>query len=252
MNKFTEDKGTDERILWAELMDNASAYTCPQVEPVQTMNGLIYINSFGKQEMHNCYFLNALTACTEANGQNVSLQFVQDADGNNYSSEYKNLLPLTQLLSIETDNRRDESTDPYSLKEMVSKDNPYIEIVAPFTFSFVNTNITDDDDSLSIINTTGSCKITFHNVANWYCAGAPYPDPIEDDDQNNPKVTYEQWLSHDKSHLTIIGGSSNAKVKGGVAGQVIGYASKKTTVTIEVTGGYGSKVRSLKNWLIKD
>lgn len=105
----------------------------------------------------------------------------------------------------------------------------YYEIIAPFSFQFANNN-TDGTGKIQIVNTKGTCRITFENVANWACAGAIGTETVTGSgtlENNTP------WELHDTHHLSIWGKSANAAVKKGIDGHIIGYASPETTVYIE-------------------
>lgn len=65
--------------------------------------------------------------------------------------------------------------------DLFSDERQYIEIISPFAFSFDNINsgsvtYSDKDDkvgkqSIVIVNSDKTCRITFDDVANWFCAG---------------------------------------------------------------------------------
>lgn len=136
-------------------------------------------------------------------------------------------------------------------------DKDFVEIVAPFSFTYenLNTNVENGQD-IVIINTGGSkrgkCRITFSGVANWFCAGEPGTTQIV---SSGKKDNEAQWIDHYKYHQTIIGNSKNAEINGGSGGVLLGYASPSTTVTIEVrkseSGGgiSGWQTISISDWI---
>lgn len=119
-------------------------------------------------------------------------------------------------------------------KVKTPKPNVVYEIVAPFSFKFENVNNagTNDNKHIVILSADGKYRITFNKVANWFCAGSDGKPSDYENSGNNAS-----WLRH--VHQTIIGNSSNAKVKGGSAGCIIGYGYDDTTVIIEEIGNGG-------------
>lgn len=107
------------------------------------------------------------------------------------------------------------------------------EIIAPFDFDFVNYN-TDGTNSIIIRNKRNNCRVTFGNVANWFCAG---PVGTTMTVGKNVENTVKTWEEHNGAHQTVIGNTNNAKIQSGSAGQILGYATPSTTVTIEVLQG---------------
>lgn len=135
-------------------------------------------------------------------------------------------------------------------------DEPYAEIVAPFSFTYenLNTNVENGQD-IVIINTGGSkrgrCRITFSGVANWFCADIP---GTEQTVASGTRKDNAPWDEHYKYHQTIIGNSKNAEINGGSGGVLLGYASAETTVKIEVrksdsSGISGWQTVSISNWI---
>lgn len=112
----------------------------------------------------------------------------------------------------------------------------YPEIIAPFGFTFgnINSDVRDDgsgniQQSIVIYNNTANCRITFGNVANWFCAGTVGTTSIKSNNSDG-KIP---WENHYTTHHSIIGNSANSSVKGGTSGSVIGYAKSDTTILIE-------------------
>lgn len=132
------------------------------------------------------------------------------------------------------------STNPVSLADLgataTGGTDGYYELIAPFSFMFSNNN-TDGTHTIQIINTSGTCRITYSNIANWGCAGSPGTIT------QTGSGTYEDtttWIDHDKKHLSVWGKSSNAIVKKGIDGTVIGYGTPETTITIEKLSSEGA------------
>ena len=118
----------------------------------------------------------------------------------------------------------------------------YYELIAPFSFVFGNNN-TDSTNIIQLVSTTGNCRITFSNVANWYCAG-----PVGTVSQTG-SGTYENetaWDMHDDKHLSVIGKSTNAVVNHGSSGYVVGYGTSETTILVEVLTSDGFEPISLR------
>ena len=151
------------------------------------------------------------------------------------------------------------NTGTHTLAELFTNDifsnGDYIEIVAPFNFAFDNINSasTSKDEStgedvqkIVIVNSSGTCRITFNNVSNWFCAGPEGTTSVG----GTGSAASTPWEEHYKVHHTVIGNSSNATVSGGLAGNVIGYAGKNTTITIEVLNGTRYESCSLKEFIL--
>lgn len=135
-----------------------------------------------------------------------------------------------------------------------------VKIIAPFNFSFANNN-TDDtmtEKKIVIQNNSGTCRITFDYVANWFCAGE-YGTSYTTGYGTTETTT--EWALHgatgtdsttgsswNAGHCTIVGTTSNASIKYGDAGACIGYANSNTTVTIEQIGS-GAKTLSIKEFI---
>lgn len=133
---------------------------------------------------------------------------------------------------------------------------PYVEIVAPFDFSFLNNNTDGEQtpEKIVILSSSGDVKMTFDNCANWYCAGEPAEFIPGGEALNNGNVedVSVAWNEHGRGgapHYTIIGPSKNAYVRGGSYGKVIGYADADTTVKIEVLENGEWRQITLKSWL---
>ncbi|MCM1440111.1 MAG: hypothetical protein NC131_13050 [Roseburia sp.] len=107
----------------------------------------------------------------------------------------------------------------------------YYEIIAPFAFTFDCSNIDENRDVLTIISTNRQVRITFEGLANWFCAGPPGTETVY---KNAGDDVTCKWEQHGQHHASIIGSSKNADKNGGSAGDLIGYASGSTTMTLQV------------------
>ena len=148
-------------------------------------------------------------------------------------------------LSLNSDNI--EKSQTQTMSSLVNGiTGEYVEIIAPFKFLFDSVN-TIDPTKISIMNSSGNCMLVFEDTANWFCAG-----PIGTESENNDGSTAvpEDWVNH--QHNTVMGSSSNAVISGGQAGQVIGYATKDTKVSIyaKVNGSDEWTQISVKDWLL--
>ncbi len=136
-------------------------------------------------------------------------------------------------------------TDSLMLGDLWNIDgDTYVELVAPFNFTFGNINTTDND-TIIITNTLGNCRITFSGVANWFCAGTPGTSWLTGSGTANNLTA---WEDHGKqtrgadgsninaAHLTIVGKTSNSQINGGTVKDVVGYGTADTSVYIEVYG----------------
>ena len=205
---------TDSSIDLVQQMTGARRLTCPQVDMVKTsdqvfnvstLTGNNYTNAFGAKVM----FITLPGAGVES-GANL-----KDGDALNVSLNTKGSLPGASTFTMG------------DVWDFTDKD--YVELIAPFNFSFNNVNTTDGENII-IVNTKGNCRITFGNVANWFCAGTPGTTQVTSSGKED-NVT--QWEDHINNHHTVIGATTNASVSGGSARDLIGYAKADTTVTIE-------------------
>lgn len=139
----------------------------------------------------------------------------------------------------------------FGRSDMVDEqDMEYIAIIAPFSFAFENTNTSlENGGDIVIVNNGGSrkgkCRITFKNVANWFCAGTPGTQMEVHDGKGLGEY---KWIEHSKYHQTIIGNSKNAELSTGSSGTVIGYANDETTIIIEVYDGSWKQV-TIYDWI---
>lgn len=205
---------TDSSIDLVRQMTGARRLTCPQTDMVKTSDQVFNVSTLTGNNYDNAYgakvmFITLVGAGVES-GANL-----KDGDALSKSLNTKGDLPGANTFTI---------GDVWDLE-----DKDYIELVAPFTFTFNNVNTTDGEN-IVIVNTKGNCRITFGNVANWFCAGTPGTTQVTTSGKED-NVT--QWEDHINSHHTVIGNTTNASVSGGSARDLIGYAKANTTVTIE-------------------
>lgn len=110
-------------------------------------------------------------------------------------------------------------------------DNCY-EIVAPFAYSFVTTNFdVSNNNTITIINKSGTCKMIVSNPANWFCAGK-YGTETVYSNTNDPAP----WEEHNNHHITKVGYGSNG-YESGSPGDLIGYGNAGTEITFYAYSG---------------
>ena len=245
--KSEVDKAGSSALLYQELIGTRTIQ-CPVTDLSQTRNGVVsvlglYGSSINKSAYNNivfflgqeCYsdLVNLYRDGEEVSTKTLSLQFGLDAK----ILSSKEAVTIGKLLhtSVITDG-----------KGAIS--NP-VELVAPFNFIFDNLN-SNPDKSIVILNKGGDIKITFSNVANWFCAGTYGTTMTVGNGKDSGNVC--TWEEHNSNHLTIIGKSQNSEVTGGTAGDVIGYATVDTTVSIELRDSNGNwRPISISEWLSK-
>ena len=173
----------------------------------------------------------------------------QDTGVNPMIDDYDTVLRLSDAAS---------SSNPALINDLFTVDlfasDEYVTIIAPFPYAFENLNSSYSIDkdtgavtqNIVITNTEGTCKITFGNVANWFCAGVPGTQSVVGTNSDGIK----EWEDHYAAHHSVVGNSANAVVRGGNAGEIIGYADRDTTITIEVTNSSGYRKISLRDFLV--
>lgn len=107
----------------------------------------------------------------------------------------------------------------------------YIEIIAPFGYTFDCSNIDEERTTISIVSSNRQLKLVFDDVVNWFCAG---PYGTQSVYMNAGEDIVCPWEEHGDHHSTIIGHSKNADISGGSAGDLIGYATDSTKMTLYV------------------
>lgn len=201
------------------------ALTCPAITRESTKNGRVVLTSIWGSYYDHPYDLSCLFL------------------SNNALSSGSTINP--SLSSFESDlmlSAEDKTADSVLIKDLFTVDvfgtTGCTEIIAPFTFMYsnMNTSVKIDDSTKAIVqdivitNLKGNCRITFSNVANWFCAGPIGTESLK----SNTSDGIVAWENHATAHHSIIGDSPNAIVRGGVSGDVIGYANSNTSITIEV------------------
>ena len=144
----------------------------------------------------------------------------------------------------------------------------YIEIIAPFDFTFVNNNTDSEDEpeDIIIVSNDGSIMMKFKNCANWFCAGSPYEEQemeeYIDRETDEQSLRVVDWKYHARTsrdteqvvgaHYTIVGSSANATINGGSSGCVIGYADDNTTMEILYRNVAENRwmTITIKDWLV--
>ena len=105
------------------------------------------------------------------------------------------------------------------------------EIIAPFAYTFDNSNIDNDRYTISIVSSNRQVKIVFEDIANWFCAGPVGTQTVY---MNAGDDVHCNWSEHGDHHATIIGSSRNAAKSGGSAGDLIAYGKNSTKMTLYV------------------
>lgn len=99
----------------------------------------------------------------------------------------------------------------------------YYEIVAPFAYSYVTSTFdVNESRSITLMNSSGTCKMIITNYANWFCAGK-YGTQTKFSNVDDPA----DWEEHDNHHLTKVGYGSNG-YESGSPGDLIGYGNEST------------------------
>ena len=205
---------TDSSIDLAQQMSGARILTCPQTYIVKTSDHVFNVST--------------LTSNNYTNAFGAKVMFITlPGAGVESGANLKEGTALNKSLNMKGDLPRAGTFTMGDVWDFTDKD--YVELIAPFNFKFNNVNTTDGTNII-IVNTKGSCRITFGNVANWFCAGTPGPTQVT---KSGKEDNVTQWEDHIGNHHTVVGATTNATVAGGSARDIIGYAKADTTVTIE-------------------
>lgn len=267
------DKNEDAKNAYLKMGGKIGQDKCPLCIPDKTEYGLIQISNLGRKYPKVYWILSNQEAnpnADRASSNDTMISIVKDNKGKFLLSKDKSsyVVPETSdkvyyinqmlgLLPIESFNSKEylilgdkDSSNP-KLKLKNGRSNEVFQIIAPWDYTFSDSNNVDRDPNvdikndgystrISIENIDSTQRITFTGVVNWFCAG--------------PNIKDENWSTHWNSHSTIIGSSNNSKIKGGQSGTVIGYisAKKNPTVTIEVKETGMWKTISMGNWLFND
>ena len=221
------------RDIW-ESMSGQRSITCNIMTTIQSKRGILYVNGTHKN-LVKCFFLNSydLYGDLSLGNQSHTGSNWDDVDSPYYAG-------IHNFIKVKGSGVIDESTALIiDLVEDSLNFEECFEILAPFDYTFVNTNVGSQNDdgteTIVILSIDGNVRITFDKVQNWFCAGSY---------ANNVDVDFEEWKKHGKSstegssHYTIIGNSNSSKCTGGLAGDVIGYANRdKTTISVEIKEG---------------
>lgn len=205
---------TDSSIDLAQQMSGARRLTCPQTDIVKTSDHVFNVST--------------LTSNNYTNAFGAKVMFITlPGAGVESGANLKEGTALNKSLNMKGDLPRAGTFTMGDVWDFTDKD--YVELIAPFNFKFNNVNTTDGTNII-IVNTKGSCRITFGNVANWFCAGTPGTTQVT---KSGKEDNVTQWEDHIGNHHTVVGATTNASVAGGSARDIIGYAKADTTVTIE-------------------
>lgn len=206
---------TDNSVELYQQMVGNRKLTCPQPDMTKTTSSThnlstLYGNSFENEYAAKTIFVT------------------MDVTGSTSSNLTDKSMVLADMGVVQIDPARTASS--FRLGDLWDiSDGTYVELIAPFNFLFGNVNTTSGTE-IVICNNRNNCKITFTNVANWYCAGTVGTTQVT---TNGTGEDATAWVDHINNHHTIVGATSNAKVSGGSTKDVIGYASADTIVTIE-------------------
>lgn len=238
---------TNSKTLYEQLQ-GSRRITCPVVSPPSPQSGAINMSSiYGSYNTHKYNMSYMFIGKYPLYGDNPMSTLTAD----NWSSVLK------------INNTAASSIDPQTIEDLFdgdqfSSDEDFIEIISPFSFIFGNVNSGSIEyldngagnknldsmaaqQSIVILNAKSTCRITFTDVANWFCAGEVGTFSTGGSGKNEQV----DWVLHYKYHHSTIGKSPNAVCTGGGPGIVIGYAKKTTTVKIEVWTGSSWETISL-------
>lgn len=229
---------TNSNSLFNQMV-NRRAISCPQTQLIHSDDSIVLSSVAGsKHGMNLTHFFTSRTCLglseTATVGSKSGLWGSLNIDPTNAalkktdgSVTFKDLCTSTKWNPFDGDS------------ETNVEDNHYYEIIAPFQFTYdnINTSLENGEDIVIVCNSgnyRGKCRITFGNVANWFCAGyVGQPMTVK----NGTKEGDVTWYEHSKYHQTIIGNSKNADINGGNGGAILGYAKYDTTITIEIYNG---------------
>ena len=208
---------TDSSIDLVRELNGSRKLTCPQPTLKKTVRSAFNINTLYSTNYENVYGAKTLFVTLDT----VGLTNGVNLDGNDDDASLK------YALNIKSDGL---PTGTFKLGDLWDiADNAYIELIAPFNFVFAGVNTTSPT-TIEIINSKGNCKITFDNVANWFCAGDVGSTQVT---ASGTKETVTSWEDHKNNHHSVIGATTNSTVTAGSAKDIIGYGTANTTVKIE-------------------
>ena len=218
---------TNTQALYQQLI-GSRAVQCPVTELPKPNGTVVPVTSIWSSYYNHPYSVTHLFLTSSA--------IQKDSGATPHADNWRTVLNLSDA-SASTGSQRVSTLFTTNL----FTDNDYVEIVAPFAFYFdnVNTSASEIEESggynekIVIVNRSGNVRITFDYVANWFCAGPVGTVTVAGTGSDGNKA----WEDHYSAHHTVIGNSGNASVKGGIAGELIGYADANTLMTIEVYNG---------------
>lgn len=186
-----------DRIVEGEF-DGESRYgikNCPGIDNTKPQGTVQSVNVYGAQ-------ISCLPFTTESSANSV----------------YAGL--QTGTISLSTS---DSITATTFCQQLEAKEvEGYYEIVAPFNFQWLVSNITDRDKDIVIRSRDGKYRMTVSGIVNWYCAGVPVS--AESDEVIG-------WGNHKNQHITRIGQGTD--ISTGFAGQLIAYGDESTTIAFD-------------------
>jgi hypothetical protein len=236
---------TDSSVELYQQMTGSRKLTCPQTEMSKTTNSTFTLATLYGNNNTNKYNAKTLFVTSTFAGATSTNLTMDNSDSDNPIFNLANVGLSTS--GIAKANNMSTETEGVKLGELWDfGEYNYIEIIAPFNFVFGSVNTTNSDEII-IVNTKGNCRITFSNVANWFCAGPVGTSQVT---SNGTSDVTTSWENHKDSHHTIIGSTTNASVTGGSTKDIIGYATSETTVLIESYSNDGWSPLSLYNFIV--
>ena len=207
---------TDSSIDLVRELNGSRKLTCPQPTLQKTVKSTFNLSTLHSTNYENIYGAKTLFVTLDTTGlaNGVNLSGIDNAS-------------LKSALNIKSDIL---PTGTFKLGDLWDiGENSYVELIAPFNFVFANVNTTSPT-TIVIVNSKGNCKITFDNVANWFCAGTVGSTQVT---ASGTKETVTSWEDHKNNHHSIIGATTNSSVTAGSTKDIIGYGTADTTVKIE-------------------
>lgn len=242
----------ENAVLLYSQMTGARSITCPQ-KSFTTSSSNIFVNTQGAYGV-KCFFLpdsdvnmgkwdmTGIDSCLQSAHKNESSCKLNEFI--NTTGEYNSLRSDVYMIpasSWNSDKAKFEFEDESSV--------PIYTFVAPFDFNIDNTNVAQNsarNDTIVLINTTGSCRITLNYIANWFCAGEV---GVQRKVSNGTDSDILEWYEHiNGPHNTIVGGTGNSDLKSGKAGTIIAYVTPDTEITFEKFEGNSWKPLPIYNF----
>jgi hypothetical protein len=160
--------------------------------------------------------------------QLTKMPFTKETIGCSYTTISKDTVSLIGINSS-TSSGTVSSYFGSATLPLTSTGTSYYEIIAPFSYNFVTNNVDQTDTkTISIVNQSGTAKMTVTGFVNWFCAGTPGTKSVYSSSGDE-----YSWLQHNDHHQTKIGYGSNVK-SSGASGELLAYGDESTVVTFYV------------------